>query len=85
MRNTGFWNLPNSLTVARIVAVPFMVFLLWDMPTASECWLAFLVLFEQVLYAVAQQVDCFGEQQEGEPEWQVDGAADCDQQEKYEG
>ena len=43
MRKATFWNLPNSLTVARIGAVPFMVVLLWDPPTPTECWLGFLL------------------------------------------
>lgn len=32
MKKAGFWNLPNSLTVARIALVPVMVWLLWDEP-----------------------------------------------------
>lgn len=32
----GFWNLPNSLTVARIVVVPAMVWILWTTPGEWE-------------------------------------------------
>lgn len=38
-----FWNLPNSLTVARIALVPVMVLLLWDSPTWLEKTLGFVV------------------------------------------
>ena len=43
MKNAGFWNLPNILTLARIAAVPGMVFLLWHTPTKTEMALAFIV------------------------------------------
>ena len=33
LKGPGFWNLPNTLTVIRILAVPVMVALLWDEPT----------------------------------------------------
>ena len=36
MRSTGFWNLPNSLTVLRIALVPVMVWLLREQPTNTE-------------------------------------------------
>ena len=36
MRREGFWNLPNSLTVLRMLMVPVMVWLLWDEPTFHE-------------------------------------------------
>lgn len=36
MKAKGFWNVPNSLTVLRILMVPVMVWLLWDAPTPSE-------------------------------------------------
>lgn len=42
-RRDGFWNIPNSITVARIAMVPFMVFLLWDDPSPSETWAAFVI------------------------------------------
>jgi len=38
-----FWNLPNSLTVLRILCVPVMVVLLWDMPGPTESLLAFWI------------------------------------------
>ena len=31
-KSKGFWNLPNAITVARCLAVPFMVALLWEKP-----------------------------------------------------
>ncbi len=37
MKRKGFWNLPNSLTVLRILLVPVMVALLWEQPTFMEC------------------------------------------------
>lgn len=42
-RKTGFWNLPNTLTVARIALVPVMVYLLWETPTATETAVGFVV------------------------------------------
>lgn len=42
-RKDTFWNLPNTLTVARIALVPVMVFLLWDAPTLVETSVAFVV------------------------------------------
>lgn len=33
LRGPGFWNLPNTLTVVRILLVPLMVYLLWTEPT----------------------------------------------------
>ena len=36
MRSTGFWNLPNSLTVLRIALIPVMVWLLKEEPTNTE-------------------------------------------------
>ena len=33
---TGFWNIPNSITVGRIAAVPVMVWLLWQPASATE-------------------------------------------------
>lgn len=44
MKKRGFWNLPNSLTVARIVLVPAMVVLLWDEPVGlAACLVPFTV------------------------------------------
>jgi CDP-diacylglycerol--glycerol-3-phosphate 3-phosphatidyltransferase len=44
MRSPGFWNLPNSNTVARLFLVPVMVYLLWSPPTEME-WFAAFVIF----------------------------------------
>ncbi len=35
-RRKGFWNLPNSVTVARCLMVPVVVWLLWDEPDAFQ-------------------------------------------------
>ena len=43
MKGPGFWNLPNSLTVARIALVPVVVGLLWDEPTYWEHAAAFVI------------------------------------------
>lgn len=43
MKNQGFWNLPNSLTVLRIVMVPLMVWILWETPTVWEARLAMTI------------------------------------------
>ena len=37
MKRKGFWNLPNSLTVLRILLVPVMVALLWETPSFLVC------------------------------------------------
>ena len=37
-KNTGFWNIPNTITVGRILAVPVMVLVL--MPAAGETTLS---------------------------------------------
>lgn len=45
MARGGFWNVPNSLTVLRIIMVPVMVWLLWDQPDAVELtasWFVFV-------------------------------------------
>lgn len=45
LRRKGFWNLPNTLTVLRIVLVPVMVVLLWDDPSQEElrsAWIIFV-------------------------------------------
>ena len=36
MRREGFWNLPNTLTVIRILMVPVMVWLLWEEPSFKD-------------------------------------------------
>ena len=43
MRSEGFWNLPNSLTVLRIVVVPLMVWILWETPTVTEAKVAMAI------------------------------------------
>ena len=45
MARGGFWNIPNTLTVLRILLVPVMVWLLWDAPDATELtagWFVFV-------------------------------------------
>lgn len=36
LKGPGFWNLPNTLTVIRILMVPLMVAIMWDEPTVLE-------------------------------------------------
>jgi len=43
LRSEGFWNLPNTLTVLRIFAVPWMVWILWEVPTVWEARLAMAI------------------------------------------
>lgn len=43
MASGGFWNIPNTLTVLRILMVPVMVVLLWDAPSPSELTAAWFV------------------------------------------
>jgi CDP-diacylglycerol---glycerol-3-phosphate 3-phosphatidyltransferase len=49
MSKGGFWNLPNTLTVGRIVLVPVMVWLLWDEPTGHQLTAAFVVFVGAML------------------------------------
>ena len=45
MARGGFWNIPNTLTVLRILLVPVMVWLLWDAPDPTELtagWFVFV-------------------------------------------
>lgn len=49
MKSQGFWNLPNSLTVARIAVVPVMVALLWDTPEPWEAVMACVVFVVAML------------------------------------
>lgn len=42
-RSASFWNLPNTLTVLRILCVPVMVALLWDQPGLAEGMAAFWI------------------------------------------
>ena len=51
MKKDGFWNLPNSLTVARICAVPIMVVVLWNPPGV---WMARLAC---TVFAIAMITD----------------------------
>jgi CDP-diacylglycerol--glycerol-3-phosphate 3-phosphatidyltransferase len=48
-KSKGFWNLPNTITVARCVAVPIMVWLLWDKPGPMEAVLACVVFVVAML------------------------------------
>lgn len=43
LRRQAFWNLPNSLTVLRIVLVPVMVVLLWDDPSIEALRLSWVI------------------------------------------
>jgi CDP-diacylglycerol--glycerol-3-phosphate 3-phosphatidyltransferase len=45
----GFWNLPNTITVGRCLAVPVMVALLWDKPDAERGVLACVVFVAAML------------------------------------
>ena len=51
MRSEGFWNLPNTLTVLRIFAVPWMVWILWDVPTVWEARLAMAIFVIAMIFA----------------------------------
>ncbi|MCP4809911.1 MAG: CDP-diacylglycerol--glycerol-3-phosphate 3-phosphatidyltransferase [Proteobacteria bacterium] len=48
-RRKGFWNLPNTITVARMVVVPVMVGLLWDEPKEYEAVMACVVFVAAML------------------------------------
>jgi CDP-diacylglycerol--glycerol-3-phosphate 3-phosphatidyltransferase len=47
----SFWNVPNILTLLRIVAIPFVAMMLWEEPTPSECIIAC------ILFAIAMITD----------------------------
>ena len=47
----SFWNVPNILTLLRIVAIPFVAMMLWEEPTPSEC------IFACILFAIAMITD----------------------------
>lgn len=49
MKSKGFWNLPNTITVGRVVLVPLMVVLLWDVPSALEWKISFVVFVGAML------------------------------------
>ena len=49
MKRQGFWNLPNSLTVARIAVVPLMVWLLYTTPTRLEAALACVIFVVAII------------------------------------
>jgi CDP-diacylglycerol---glycerol-3-phosphate 3-phosphatidyltransferase len=53
---TGFWNIPNSITVGRIAAVPVMVWLLWrgegaEIPSRNMC------IITMAIFALAMITD----------------------------
>ena len=43
LRRQAFWNLPNTLTVLRIILVPVMVVLLWEDPTQEALRLGWII------------------------------------------
>lgn len=43
MKSKGFWNLPNILTVLRIVVIPVMVLLLLEEPTQKEALISVVI------------------------------------------
>ena len=43
MKSKGFWNLPNSLTVLRILLVPVMVWMLLEEPTQLEAQISVVI------------------------------------------
>lgn len=48
-KSKGFWNLPNTITVARCFMVPVMVWLLWDKPDFWSSVLACVVFVVAML------------------------------------
>lgn len=48
-KRKGFWNLPNTITVIRMVFVPVMVVLLWDRPDAAQSVLACVIFVVAML------------------------------------
>jgi len=42
-RRAGFWNLPNTLTVLRILMVPLMVVILWEEPSQEAMRLGWVI------------------------------------------
>ena len=54
MKRDGFWNLPNTLTVMRIAAVPLMVWVLWNPP---GIWMARLAMAIFVTAMITDIID----------------------------
>ncbi len=54
MKTNGFWNLPNTLTVLRIAAVPLMVWVLWTPP---GIWMARLAMAIFVTAMITDIID----------------------------
>ena len=54
MKKNGFWNLPNTLTVLRIAAVPLMVWVLWNPP---DVWMARLAMAIFVTAMITDIID----------------------------
>lgn len=48
-KRKGFWNLPNTITVARCLMVPVMVGLLWDKPDRLQSVLACVIFVVAML------------------------------------
>ena len=49
IKGPGFWNLPNTITVVRIVLVPVLVWLLMNEPTPLEDIIAFTIFVGAML------------------------------------
>jgi len=54
VKKNGFWNLPNTLTVMRIAAVPIMVWILWTPPGV---WMARLACTIFVVAMITDIID----------------------------
>ena len=54
LKGPGFWNLPNSLTVMRMLLIPVMVWVMWDEP---ERWEDLLGCFIFVFAMLTDVVD----------------------------
>ena len=48
-RRKGFWNLPNTITVARCAMVPLMVVILWNKPSRFEAMGACIIFVVAML------------------------------------
>ncbi len=53
-KRSGFWNLPNTLTLLRIAAVPLMVWVLWTPPGV---WMARLAMAIFVTAMITDIID----------------------------